>query len=254
MFVWSLRKSGRSILCVLIAMGICGIMLLSCRKRPEPAVSVSGDSAGPVLIIDAGHGGEDGGAVSADGLRESAVNLDIALRLRELARFLGVQTVMTRETEDLDYPGAAKTTAARKKWDTRQRVALANGVEGGVLISIHQNCYPTKGPHGSQVLYAGTEESKRLGELLHANLVQALDPENRRVAEPIRSSIYLMAHVKCPAVLVECGFLSNPQESGLLATDSYKLKIAAVTAASFLQYTEGPDESENSVLLYGVRQ
>lgn len=123
-----------------------------------------------MLVIDAGHGGEDGGAISADGLVESEVNLDIALRVRDLARFLGIPVVLTRDSQELDYPLDAKTTAARKKWDTRRRVEQINAIPGAVLVSIHQNCYPATGPWGAQVLYGPLESSRVLGERLHSEL------------------------------------------------------------------------------------
>lgn len=218
------------------------------------SVSGIGGDTGPVLVIDAGHGGEDGGAVSADGLLESEVNLDIALRVRDLARFLGIPAVLTRDSQELDYPPDAKTTAARKKWDTRRRVEQVNAIPNAVLVSIHQNCYPASGPWGSQVLYGDSEDSRILGERLHEALVAQLAPENRRVAAPADKDIYLMSHVDCTAVLVECGFLSNPRESGLLATDSYRLKLAAVIAGAFYAYAEDRYEAEDYVLLHTVRQ
>ena len=118
--------------------------------------SVSAQAAGspPVLILDPGHGGADGGAVAPDGTAESALNLSVALRVRDLCAFFGVDTVMTRDTEEITYPSEAKTIAAMKKWDTRRRVEIAESVDSPVFLSIHQNIYPSSGPHGSQVLYA----------------------------------------------------------------------------------------------------
>ncbi len=188
------------------------------------------------LVIDAGHGGEDGGAVAADGTPEAEINLAISQRLCMLAELCGVQTVMTRETDEIDYPASAETTAQRKKADQMQRVEQINAVPNGVLISVHQNCYPTASPRGSQVLYAATADSEAFGTLLHEQLVQTLDPENRRVAAPISRDIYLMRNVQCPAVLVECGFLSNEQELALLRDPGYEVKLALVMIASYLQY------------------
>lgn len=192
-----------------------------------------------VLIVDAGHGGEDGGAVAPDGTLESDINLDIALRLEALARFWGVDTRMTRTTDSIEYPASARTLAAKKKADQNARLAMINDTPGGVLISIHQNNYPAEAPHGIQVFYGKDPQSAVLAECLQDNLTKALCPGNRRVAEPIDEGIYLMRNAQCPAVLAECGFLSNPAELERLETNEYRTELAAVMLASFMQYIRG---------------
>lgn len=190
----------------------------------------------PVLIIDAGHGGADGGAVAADGSVESGLNLAVARKLEALAGLFGVETVMTRDSEDIAYPEGADTVAKMKSADQNARIKLINSVPDGVLISIHQNYYPDPRPSGAQVLYAATEGSMELGELMHASIVESLCPENRRVASPVDEDIYLMRSVHCPAVLVECGFISNASELSKLQSGTYQTKLAAVMLASYLQY------------------
>ena len=202
-----------------------------------PAVTPAGAETRPMLIIDPGHGGADGGASAQNGLLESDVNLAISLRLNALARLCGVETVMTRETAGIDYPPEADTIAAKKRYDQKARVALINSYPQGVLISIHQNFYPDKRPTGAQVLYGHTPESADFGTLLHGNLVSVLNPENRRVAAPISEKIFLMRSVECTAVLVECGFLSNPDEAEKLASDDYQKQLSVVLLGSYLQYT-----------------
>ena len=145
---------------------------------------------------------------------------------------------MTRDTEEITYPSEAKTIAAMKKWDTRRRVEIAESVDSPVFLSIHQNIYPSSGPHGSQVLYAQNEPSRALAELIQSRLTAALLPENRRVPVPAGKDIYIMSHVQCTAVLVECGFLSHPQELSLLQSADYQKKIASVLTACYLQFTE----------------
>ena len=145
---------------------------------------------------------------------------------------------MTRESEELAYPAEAKTIAAMKKWDTRRRVELAESLEKAVFLSIHQNIYPTSGPHGAQVLYAPNEPSRVLAETMQTQLASALFPENRRVPVPAGKDIYILSHVRCTAVLVECGFLSNPQELSLLQSADYQKKIASVLTACYLQSME----------------
>lgn len=194
-----------------------------------------------VLIIDAGHGGEDGGAVTAGGVPESGINLAIAQKLEALAGLCGVESVMTRESQDINYPESAATTAQRKQSDQKARIELINSQSDAVLISIHQNFFPTAQPSGCQVLYGKPEGSRELGELTHKNLTEALCPTSRRVAAPISEDIYLMRSAKCTSILVECGFLSNPSEAALLQTEDYQLKISALLLASYLQYEAGSD-------------
>lgn len=207
-----------------------------------------------VFILDPGHGGEDGGAVSADGLVESGVNLDIALRLRELCGFFGVKSVMTREEEHLNYPANLSRTAERKRWDTRQRTEFINSWENAVLLSIHQNNFPSGYARGPQAFYGKEPGSRELAERIHHNMLVCLHPESRRVAAPAPKEVYIMSNSNCPAVLVECAFLSDPQDCALLRTVEHKKKIAAILMASCLQYTEATDEGQNDILLHGVRQ
>ena len=199
--------------------------------------TVSADtSAQYTLIIDPGHGGDDGGAVSADGVQEADINLAIGNRLCAVSELCGIKTVMTRSTEEIAYPDGADTIAARKVADQKQRVARINATPNAVLISIHQNQYPTPQPHGAQVLYAPTADSAAFGELMHDMLVTNLDPANRRVAAPISDDIYLMKNIACPGVLVECGFLSNPDELARLQTDAYQIQLSMAMLSSYLQY------------------
>ena len=123
--------------------------------------------------------------------------------------------------------------------DLVSRADFVNASENPVLISIHQNCYPTGQPSGPQVLYAATESSESLGKLTHQNLIGCLYPGNRRVAEPASRKLYVLNHVSCPAILVECGFLSNLSDLGKLSDSSYQTTLSAVLMASYLQYRTG---------------
>lgn len=207
-------------------------VLLVTNLKSETAVSAPEEPL--CLVIDPGHGGVDGGAISVGGARESDINLAIALRLRELAEFYGVRTVMTRESDAgaLDYGEGSYS----EHQELVKRTEIANAIPGAVLISIHQNFYPTAQPSGAQVLYAPGEASKALGMLVHDNLIAGLDPANRRVAAPAKN-LYMTDHARCPAILVECGFMSNFAELEKLQSKSYQSSLAAVLTASYLQYT-----------------
>ena len=125
--------------------------------------------------------------------------------------------------------------------DLVRRTEIVNAVKEGVLISIHQNCFPTSQPSGAQVMYASNEESRSLGEYVQNGIVSALQEENRRVAAPAPKDLYLTAHVNCPAVLVECGFISNFSDLQLLSDDRYQNSLAAVLLSAFLQYSSAPN-------------
>ena len=195
----------------------------------KPVISQSSRST---LVLDAGHGGIDGGAISDSGLKESDINLQIALKTEALVRFLGIDTVMTRET-DTDN---SDNKAYSEHDNLVQRVKLANSTENAVLISIHQNKFPSAVVSGAEVMYSDNDDSKALGLLTQDNLVALLDSSNRRVARPAPKELLLTSSVECPTILVECGFMSNPQEVQKLASNDYQLKLAAILAGSYIQF------------------
>ena len=196
-------------------------------------VSVTLPEGPPVLIIDAGHGGEDGGAVSVSGQVESSINLSVALRLDALMGFVGVTSVLLRDSDTSLHDADASTVAEKKKSDLQNRVAQVNATENAVLISIHQNTYTDSGNHGAQVFYADESGSFVLAQTAQEALRLALDPGNARKPAKIPDSVYLMKHVTRPAILAECGFLSNPAEDKLLGTDAYQIKISLALAAAY---------------------
>lgn len=195
----------------------------------KPVISQNSRST---LVLDAGHGGIDGGAISDSGLKESDINLQIALKTEALVRFLGIDTVMTRET-DTDN---SDNKAYSEHDSLVQRAKLANSTENAVLISIHQNKFPSAVVSGAEVMYSDNDDSKALGLITQDNLVTLLDSSNRRVARPAPKELLLTSSVECPTILVECGFMSNPQEVQKLASNDYQLKLAAILAGSYIQF------------------
>ena len=199
-----------------------------------PAIRpVSVTRAAP-LILDAGHGGEDGGAVSVTGVPESRVNLEIVQKLRDTLALYGVDPVVLREEDVSLHDPEASTLREKKRSDLKNRVRAVEAVEVGTLLSIHQNSYPGSQYRGAQVFYAPIGGSRELAERLQTALREELQPDNGRQAKPIPESVYLMNHVSCPAVLVECGFLTNPEEEALLRDGGYQRQLAAVLAGAWL--------------------
>ncbi len=219
--------------------GTLGLMLVAglslCLGMPRTAVS----ALAPVrlqsttIVIDPGHGGEDGGAVSAEGQSESMVNLAVGEKLDALLRFYGVKTSMTRESDISIHDPGANTLREKKRSDLHNRVDMIEQTEGALLVSIHQNAYPNPKYHGMQLFY-GSEDSRALAQQIQANVSTFLDVENKRQALKIPNSVYLMKNITCRAVLAECGFLSNPQEAALLQDAQYQKKIAMAIAAACL--------------------
>ena len=186
-----------------------------------------------LIIIDAGHGGEDGGATSCTGILESQINLEIALRLNAVCHLLGFDTKMVRTT-DISVYTEGNTLSAKKASDLRNRAAMVNKVENGILISIHQNTFSDNRYSGAQVFYAASNGSRELAEVLQKQL-SCLDTENRRQAK-LASNVYLMKHIEKTGVLIECGFISNPTDEAKLRFATYQQKLCSAIAAGLCIY------------------
>lgn len=189
------------------------------------------------LVIDAGHGGEDGGAVSVNGVKESEINLAVAKKIEQITAFFGVSPVQTRAESWIEYPEDAKTIRAKKVADQKARVVTINGINNAVLVSIHQNMFTSASPHGTQVLYTSTNGSSGFAEHMQQLLISGLGQINKRTAIEAPGNIFLMGSINCPGILIECGFLSNRAEAALLENDSYQTKLASVIASGYLSYT-----------------
>ncbi len=213
---------------------IAAVLLIAAAAGGSRAVTTIAESI-PVprehiFIIDAGHGGEDGGATSCTGLLESQYNLEIALRLNDLMRLLGYETVMIRTT-DISVYTEGTTIAAKKVSDLKQRVKTVNETENAILVSIHQNSFPDGRYSGAQVFYNGVDGSQTLARELQSDLVRHLNPGSSRKCKSA-DGIYLMQHIRRPGVLIECGFLTNPEEEAMLRSPEYQKKLCCVLAAS----------------------
>lgn len=215
---------------------VISIMLL-CHLGSK-AVTTIAENTPPVrkhqIVLDAGHGGIDGGAISCSGIPESQYNLEITLRLRDLFHLLGYKTIMIR-TEDISIYTKGETIAQKKMSDLKERVRIVNETENAVLISIHQNTFSDSQYRGAQVFYADTEGSKQLATQMQAALVQSINPDSNRKSKQCKG-IYLMEHIRRPGILVECGFLSNPEENVLLQTPEYQKKLSCVIVAASDSY------------------
>lgn len=195
-----------------------------------------------VLYIDPGHGGEDGGCVGVNGAVESQINLSVALRLHDLAVFCGLPVKMIRQTDTAVYREGCKSIAEKKVSDIKARVEAVNAEPDTVLVSIHQNYFQQQKYHGAQVFFAPTARSAEFADSMQKALCTCLDTENHRVSKP-SDHVYLMQHVQCPAILIECGFLSNQEEAERLLTSAYQKKLISVICAECYRFIISGEES-----------
>lgn len=236
-------RAARSALLLALLLG--SLYSLYPRRAEERPALAGAPVQAEQLIIDAGHGGEDGGAVSLSGVPESGINLAIALKLDQLLGLYGTAPILLRNDDRSLHDPEAQTLREKKVSDLHNRVETIERYPGATLISIHQNTFQSQRYHGAQVFYSPTPDSQPLAGLAQSLLRQTLDPSNERVPTQIPESVYLMNHITCRAILVECGFLSNPEEDRLLQSEDYQLKISAALAATWLRRDEaavGPEQ------------
>lgn len=204
---------------------------------PVIMMSGSGDETLPIIVLDAGHGGVDGGAVSRSGVAEKDINLNIARNLRDYLVLMGFRVVMTRES-DQSLHTKENTVRSQKSADLTTRLKIMNEHLNATVISIHLNSFPqSKSAKGAQVFYSkNDDQSKILGETAQETLVEVLDKSNRRLAKEGYDTIFIMRNALNTTILVECGFLSNEHDVALLSDEHYQNKVAFAICLSLLRY------------------
>ncbi len=237
---------------IAVLRGIAWIALLSLfygvawgmRQWAERGAEAVGTDAAPAraavtVVLDAGHGGEDGGAVGQNGVLEKDLNLRIALMLGEQLEAAGVHVVYTRRDDRLLYTAEQNIPGKRKQYDLRNRLSLARAQEGAVLVSIHMNQFSASRYSGLQVYYATADErSRALAQCMQETVRRTLQPENRRQIKAGDSSIYLLDRADFPAVLVECGFLSNSEECARLSEEEYDRELSFSLFCAIMEYLQ----------------
>ena len=224
--------------------------------------AVAGEAAIPrIIVLDAGHGGADGGASGPDGTRECDLNLAITLKTDAVLGLLGEETMLLRSTDTDLSSSDAKSISQKKVSDIRRRVELVNSQPGAILVSIHCNTYSQEKYHGAQVFYTGG--AKEFGETMQLALKNGVDPANARMAKAVSPDVYLMNHIKVPGILVECGFLTNQEELTNLKDPDYQTRLAVTIAVTAANQASEPNfgvslrtyyERENCILLHLLRQ
>lgn len=220
------RGNRRALLAALLAL-LAALVLPGCGGRQIVRAGKGTAAFKHAVIIDAGHGGVDGGAVGVDGVVEKGINLAISLKLKALFTASGYQVIMTREDDRSIHDEGSDTIRQKKKTDIHNRFKMIEDHPEALFLSIHQNKFGQSQYSGTQVFYSANNEiSKQLAQSIQESVKTLLQPQNDRAVKPAGDNLYLLYHAKSPAVLVECGFLSNPTEAKLLQSDAYQSKMA----------------------------
>lgn len=197
------------------------------------------------VVVDAGHGGEDGGATGVHGELEKDINLAIALELQRLLEQHQFQVVMVRDWDTDLADQNLPTVAQRKRSDLQQRLRLVEESGGCVLLSIHQNFFTESQYSGAQVFYSTNDpRGEALAEAIRASITETLQPENTR-QNKVGEGVYLLEQCQVPAVLVECGFLSNPEEAAALADPDYQKQMAQAIYNGLVRYLKDTPANES---------
>ncbi len=226
----------RGMLPLFLVVMVCAVSVYFYAEENVSFVMGSEIEGQETVIIDAGHGGFDGGAVANDGTVEKDINLNISLTLERLLKQNGFRVIMTREADVSTEDTESAQIASKKKSDLRNRLNLMRDNPDAIFVSIHLNKFTTSSAVGSQVFYSRNEHARILGEKIQGAIVSLIQPENTRVNKQATSSTYLLYNATVPAVLVECGFLSNAQELEKLKSCDYQNKMAFGIYCGILEY------------------
>jgi len=212
-----------------------GIMLELSRTQPV----IASITTHPTIVIDAGHGGMDGGAVGVHKEIEKDINLSISIMLNTMLKAGGYNTVMTRDDDVSIHDPQYTSVRQQKVSDIRNRLKIAEETPNAIFVSVHQNRFEQSKYYGTQIFYStNNKEGKILAETLRKQFKTLLQPENERETKPAQKNLYILHHATCPAVMVECGFLSNPREAELLSTEEYQQKVAFTIYTALMSYFE----------------
>ncbi len=221
------------------AMAVVFVFIALAVDKSISAVSTTVSEQKPVIIIDAGHGGEDGGTQSADGLLEKDINLSISKKLDKILKRYGFETVMIRDEDKMIYDEGSSTVRSRKSSDLHNRLDIMKAYPDSVFISIHQNHFSQSKYSGAQVFYCKNQNgSDLLAECIQKSIVESLQNENTRQIKECTSDVYLIYNAVTTAVMVECGFLSNADEAAKLSDNTYQYEMALAISKGLMNYIQ----------------
>lgn len=227
------------LIAVILILIINAIIYFVYRNTTTQGANIGYDDNKLSIIIDPGHGGMDSGAVNKYGENEAPINLQISKKLMLFLDSMGFEVQMTRYSNDGLYAQSSNTTIREKKnEDLKKRIDIINNSNADLVISIHLNSFTQSQYYGAQTFYKkGCEESKIIAKVLQENLKEVLDSNNKRVPQ-VKSDVKVIDNSNIPIVLVECGFVSNPEEGKILSTSDYQEKIAWAIFKGLIEYIE----------------
>lgn len=227
----------RTAICVLSLVLIFGAFYFGSKGNEAQMANSNNVDSAPIIIVDAGHGGFDGGAVASDGTSEKDINLKIALQVGEMLSINGFEVIYTRIEDTGTEDNIDASISKRKVSDLNNRLALMSKHSDSVFVSIHLNKFTTSSASGAQVFYSKSfDDAKDLSVSIQNSIVSLIQPENTRVVKKGTSSTFLLDKAKVPAVIVECGFLSNAAELQLLKTEEYQKQMAFAIFCGIVNY------------------
>lgn len=237
----------KAIVFLLSLLLICGVCIFIClfdfdsqRASGKNVVEFCEKPDLPTVILDAGHGGIDGGAVGVDGTNEKDINLSITLKTDEMLRAAGFNTLLVRDSDTLICDDGLSSVREKKSSDLHNRMKIMEQTDNCLFLSIHQNSYPSASSNGTQVFYSPNDEASGQIALSLQNTVRSLlQPDNKRKTKKSTTSVYLLYYATKPAVMVECGFITNAEDCRKLNDEDYQNKMAFAIACSLIEYYGG---------------
>lgn len=227
---------------IFVALTFCACVGVICyaAAKIDTAVTVDNPSVSqvPVIVLDAGHGGIDGGCSTADGKTEKGINLNILLSVRDMSRLFGYETEVTRDKDTSIHDKGVTGIRNQKISDMENRLEIFNKHANAVCVSIHQNTFSDPVFHGAQMFYSDKNAgSEQLASIMQQKFVNNLQPDNQRETKLCGSELYLCYYCSNPAVMVECGFLSNPEEAAKLTDREYQRKVSFTVFSGITEFT-----------------
>lgn len=242
--VISYKARNKIVLSAILVLILVSVSFGSVAVSKMMAVNAtSSQTINTTVIIDAGHGGPDGGTSADDGTLEKNINLQIALKLENILKSMGINTVMTR-TEDISIHDESANTIRKKKIsDLKNRLSIINNTDDSVFVSVHQNHFSESIYYGTQIFYSkNNPESSVLANSIRQSVISVLQKDNTREIKQSGTDIFLLHHAETPAVMVECGFLSNAEETAKLKDENYQRKLAFMIAIGICDYLKTTKE------------
>lgn len=232
------RKCRQLALSLAVVLLIVGVFYTIGNLFDTLPTDTSGNKSSlPTVILDPGHGGMDGGCVAVNGVPEKGINLAIATEVSDILTSLGYDVVLTRDKDTSIHDKGIEGIANQKKSDMDNRLKLINSYDNAIAVSIHQNQFTDSQYSGAQMFYSATDPlSEQLAQTFQTKFVENLQPENKREIKEVGDELFLLYYSKCPMVMAECGFLSNPEESDKLQSEEYQKQVAFTIASAVIEF------------------